>query len=75
MKLHMKAKVEITNNYIVKYNTSKYSSGLEWFTEFISINHNRELRVYKWYRGKSHNHLLIPDVHELNSDFIKIEKF
>ena len=35
----MKAKVESSKDYIVKYNTARFSSGLEWFTEFFSINH------------------------------------
>ena len=70
----MKAKVEITNDYIVKYNTARFSEGLEWFTEFFSINHKRELRVYSWYNEKSHNNLLIPASYELTSKHIKIEK-
>ena len=70
----MKDKVEVSSDYIIKYNTSKFSTGLEWFTEFLSINHNRELRVYKWYKEKDHKNLLIPDVYEMNSKHIKIEK-
>lgn len=70
----MKDKVEVSSDYIIKYNTSKFSSGLEWFTELLSINHNRELRVYKWYKEKDHKNLLIPDVYEMNSKHMKIEK-
>lgn len=70
----MKDKVEIFSNYIVKYNTARFSNGLEWFTELLSINHKRELRVYSWYNEKSHKNLLIPEVYELNSKYIKIEK-
>ena len=70
----MKDKVESFSDYIVKYNTARFSKGLEWFTEFLSINHNRELRVYSWYNEKPHKNLLIPEVYELNSKYIKIEK-
>jgi hypothetical protein len=70
----MKAKVESSSNYIIKYNTARFSSGLEWFTEFFSINHKRELRVYSWYAGKSHKALLLPESYELTSKHIKIEK-
>ena len=70
----MKAKVEITSNYIIKYNTARFSEGLEWFTEFFSINHKRELRVYRWYKEKSPNNLLIPKSYELTKKYIKIEK-
>ena len=74
MELDMKDKVESFSNYIVKYNTARFSSGLEWFTEFLSINHKRELRVYSWYKQKSHKNLLIPELYELDSKHIKIEK-
>ena len=70
----MKDKVESFSNYIVKYNTARFSSGLEWFTEFLSINHKRELRVYSWYKQKKHKNLLIPKLYELDSKHIKIEK-
>lgn len=70
----MKAKVEITENYIIKHNTARYSVGLEWVSELLSINHNRELRVYRWYEQKSKEHLRIPRAYELNEKFIKIEK-
>lgn len=70
----MKAKVESCESYIIKYNTARFSSGLEWFTEFFSVNHNRELRVYRWYAGKSHKALLLPESFELTSKHIKIEK-
>ncbi len=70
----MEDKVESFNDYIIKYNTSKYSHGLEWFTELLSINHKRELRVYNWYNEKSHQSLLIPSAYELNNKYIKIEK-
>jgi hypothetical protein len=39
--------------YIVKYNAAKFSNGLECFTELLSINHNREVRVYDWYNEKN----------------------
>jgi hypothetical protein len=74
MGLIMKDKVESYSNYIVKYNTARFSNGLEWFTEFFSINHKRELRVYRCYNKKSHNNLLIPEAYELTSKYIKIEK-
>ena len=74
MELDMKDKVESFSNYIVKYNTARFSSGLEWFTEFLSINHKRESRVYSWYKQKSHKNLLIPELYELDSKHIKIEK-
>lgn len=70
----MKAKVEVSDKFIVKYNTAQFSEGLEWFTEFLSINHNRELRVYDWYGQKKHDNLLIPNSYELASEHIKIEK-
>jgi len=70
----MKDKVESYSNYIVKFNTARFSNGLEWFTEFFSINHKRELRVYSWYSEKSHENLLIPEAYELTSKYIKIEK-
>jgi len=58
----------------MKFNTSKYSYGLEFLTEFFSINHKRELRVYEWYQEKKHQFLLIPKLYESNKRFIKIEK-
>ena len=70
----MKTKDEIYKGYIIKYNTARYSVGLEWITELLSINHNRELRVYRWYKQKHHKHLLIPHPYVLNSKYIKIEK-
>jgi len=70
----MKAKVESSSNYIIKYNTARFSSGLEWFTEFFSINHKRELRVYSWYSKRNCKNLLIPESYELTSTHIKIEK-
>ena len=53
----MKDKVEISDSYITKFNTSQFSQGLEWATELLSINHNREIRVYSWYSRKSHQKL------------------
>jgi hypothetical protein len=70
----MKAKVEISDEFIVKHNTARFSSGLEWITELMSINHNRELRVYKWYNEKPKKKLLIPHAYALSRNFIKIEK-
>lgn len=70
----MKSKVESHKDYIIKHNTAKFSTGLEWITEFLSINHNREVRVYSWFSEKNHKNLLIPKAYELNSDNIKIEK-
>jgi len=70
----MKDKVEIFSNHVIKYNTARFSNNLEWFTEFLSINHKRELRVYSWYNEKNHKNLLIPESYELNSKYIKIEK-
>lgn len=70
----MKDKVEISDSYITKFNTSQFSHGLEWVTELLSINHNREIRVYSWYSEKSHQKLLIPKAYEINSQYIKIEK-
>ena len=70
----MKNKVEEYKDYILKYNTSKFSSGLEWFTELLSINHRRELRVYDLYKKSVNQNLLIPKVFEINSKYIKIEK-
>jgi len=70
----IKDKVEIFNNFIIKHNTANFSYGLEWFTELLSINHKRELRVYEWYNSKNHKHLLIPEIYEKNSKYIKIEK-
>ena len=70
----MKDKVEVFNDHIIKYNTSRFSKGLEWVTESLSINHNREVRVYRWYQEKKTRELLIPKVFEINQNFIKIEK-
>ncbi len=70
----MKDKVEISDSYITKFNTSQFSQGLEWATELLSINHNREIRVYSWYSRKSHQKLLIPQAYEINSKYLKIEK-
>ena len=70
----MKAKVEIFEDHIIKHNTARYSEGLEWITELLSINHNRELRVYRWYEQKPKQHLLIPHPFVLNEEYIKIEK-
>jgi hypothetical protein len=70
----MKSKVEITDDVIIKHNTARYSSGLEWITELLSINHNRELRVYRWYEQKPKKHLLIPKTYVLKEKYIKIEK-
>jgi len=70
----MKAKVEIAEDFIIKHNTARYSAGLEWVTELLSINHNRELRVYRWYEQKPREHLLIPHPYVLNDKHIKIEK-
>ena len=70
----MKAKVEILNDSIIKYNTAKFSTGLEWVTEFLSINHNREVRVYSWYKEESQENLLIPKAYEITPKHLKIEK-
>lgn len=70
----MKAKVEIAESFIIKHNTARYSSNLEWITELLSINHSRELRVYRWYAQKTKKQLLIPRSYELNKKYIKIEK-
>ena len=74
MGFSIKNKVEIIDNYVVKYNTAKFSEGLEWFTELFSINHKRELRVYNWYNNIRHVNLLIPNSYELTSKHIKIER-
>lgn len=70
----MKSKVEAFENYIIKHNTARYSAGLEWITELLSVNHNRELRAYRWYDQKPHKHLLIPQHYVLDKRYIKIEK-
>ena len=70
----MKSKVECFNDHVVKHNTARFSKGLEWLTEVISINHKRELRVYTWYNESNPKYLLIPVAYELNKKFIKIEK-
>jgi hypothetical protein len=70
----MEEKVEIHEDYILKYNTSKYTENLEKITEFFSINHNREIRVYKLYEKYDNASLLIPKAFELNKKYIKIEK-
>ena len=70
----MKSKVESSDEHIIKYNTAKFSQGLEWFTELFSINHNRELRVYELYMENRPANLLIPEPYELTPDYIKIEK-
>ena len=70
----MEEKVEIHEDYVLKFNTSKYTDNLEKITEFFSINHNREIRVYKLYEKYDHASLLIPKAFELNKKYIKIEK-
>lgn len=70
----MNAKVETFKNFIIKHNTARHSVGLEWITELLSVNHNRELRAYRWYGQKTHKHLLIPHHYVLNKKYIKIEK-
>jgi hypothetical protein len=70
----MQNKVEVFDDVVIKHNTARFSRGLEWFTEFLSINHNREVRVYELYRRHEIDRLLIPQVYELNSKRIKIER-
>lgn len=72
--MEVKEKVEIHEDYVLKFNTSKYTHNLEKITEFFSINYNREIRVYKFYEKKDHTSLLIPKILEINKKYIKIEK-
>ena len=67
-------KVEIYDSYVIKNNTASSSSGLEWFTEKLSINHKRELRVYRLYSQKRTQHLLLPKAYVACSKYLKLEK-
>jgi hypothetical protein len=70
----LESKVELSDNFVFKYNTSQYSSGLEWVTELLSINHQRELRVYSWHVKKKCKYLLIPKIYEMSNTHLKLEK-
>lgn len=70
----MRSKVECTDKFVFKFNTSRYSKGLEWVTESLSINHKRELRVYSWYSNKNHRYLKLPKVYEMTNSHLKLEK-
>lgn len=67
-------KIFIDNDCVFKFNTSRSSNGFEWITEFLSINHGRELRVYNLYNKKLTKFLRIPTLLESNNEFIKIQK-
>ena len=67
-------KVEIYNEYVIKYNTSKFSKGIQKITEFLGINFSKELRVYRKFHRDNFNYLLIPKMLECNKKYIVIEK-
>lgn len=69
-----KNKVEIYDEYVIKYNTADDSKGLEKFTEVLGVNFRRELRVYSHYASHKFSYLLIPNLLEKGSDYIKMEK-
>ena len=67
-------KVVVEDDYVIKNNTTSGSTGLEWVSEALSINHERELRVYRLYSVFSPKVLLIPKLHEVSPKHIKIER-
>lgn len=67
-------KVVVEDDYVIKNNTTSGSSGLEWVSESLSINHARELRVYRLYSVSNPKVLLIPKLYEVSSSHIKIER-
>jgi len=70
----MNNKVELHKDYVIKYNTSKFSTGVEKLTESLSVNHRREIRVYEAFDSKKNEHLKIPTLIEMNNKFIKIQR-
>ena len=70
----MKSKVEIRSCSVIKHNTSKFSQGFEWFTERLSINHNRELRFYDWYGENEFKYLKVPKLLEKSGKHITLER-
>ena len=69
----MKSKVEIHENHVIKYNTNKFSSGIEKIID-LGISHKRELRIYNAYNPTLHKYIKIPKLYEANNTYIKIER-
>ena len=66
-------KIKIIGNFVIKYDVIE-STGLERLLDFFSIPFNRELRIYRQFMKGDYKHLLIPQLFEVGSDYIKMER-